>query len=150
MTEKQEQEVAQALARMAEPKLPPHQITIAVDAKESVHYKCGDQRVRGAFRGHKLTNEMVVAFSQRCYDLKAGAKTKLTIGFLENNEKTTPKGTLVLEPTRGKVSPSRIELDGKKSEVTVEYTAPDETIRVSIRAFLVGFARGKVHLHLEA
>ena len=84
------------------------------------------------------------------YEVKAGDEGEAPAAFFDNNEKAKPKGMLRLETNRGKISPTRIELDGSKHEVTIEYTAPDETIRVSIRAFLDGFARGKVHLHLEA
>lgn len=55
----------------------------------------------------------------------------------------------MLRTTRGKLSWTRRELDGKNDRVEVDYTAPDETIRVSVRAYLEGFHRGKVHLHLE-
>lgn len=155
MTEKQDPEqAAQDPERVARhrhtPTLPPKQIMIAVDAKESTHHACGEQRIRSMFPEQKISREVATAITQRCYELQAGGKTKLKISFRDSNEKASPKGTLVLEPDRGKISPSRIELDGKKHEVTVEYTAPDETIRVSVRAFLEGFARGKVHLHLEA
>jgi hypothetical protein len=49
---------------------------------------------------------------------------------------------------RGRLERIEIELDGKQDVVTVGYDAPDETIRVSVRAFLEGYARGKLHLHL--
>lgn len=148
MTNKQDAE--DVPPRYEAPTMPPRHVAITTDAKESSIHACGAKRVRAMFGGHKVSHEIATTITQRCYDMKAGAKTKLKIAFFEGNEKASPKGTLVLEPNRGKISPSRIELDGKKSEVTVEYTAPDETIRVSIRAFLEGFARGKVHLHLEA
>ena len=132
------------------PTLPKRQVVLSVDAKESDHHRCGEHRVRTVFAGQKVSREIVTALTQRCYVLRAGGKTKLKISFLENNEKASPKGTLLLETSRGKVSPSRIELDGKHHEVTVEYTAPDETVRVSVRAFIAGFTRAKAHLHLEA
>lgn len=147
MTEKQDTEAP--VRRLAAPTLPTKLVKMSPEAKESQHHACGERRVRSMFPGHKISREIATAVTQRCYDLKAGAKTKLTIAFFEDKEKASPKGTLVIEPNRGKVSPSRIELDGSKHEVTVEYTAPDETIRVSVRAFIAGFARGKVHLHLE-
>lgn len=146
----EQQDIDEMPDRYAPPTMPPRHLAITMDAKESEFHACGTQRVRAMFGKHRVPHEVIKAITQRCYDLKAGAKTKLRIAFFENNEKAAPKGTLVLAPDRGKVTPTRIELDGKKHEITVEYTAPDETIRVSIRAFLEGFARGKVHLHLEA
>lgn len=143
-------ETGQQLRRIPAPTIPPRRVTIEVDAKESTHHRCGERSVRMMFGEQKVSREIATAVTQRCYDLKPGAKTKLKIAFFEKDNKASPKGTLVIEPDRGKVSPSRIELDGKKQDVTVEYTAPDETIRVSIRAYLEGFARGKIHLHLEA
>lgn len=129
---------------------PPHSLMLSlVDGKESDRHRCGEQRVRAAFPGKKVPRELAALMTQRCYVLPAGARTKLRVAFLDGKEKASPKGSLVLEVDRGKISPSRIELDGSKNDVVVEYTAPDETIRVSVRAFLAGFARGKVHLHLE-
>ena len=136
----------------SEPQLvaPERTISLEIDAKESDHHNCGVQRVRSMFPGKKVPRELAVAMTQRCYVLGAGKKTKLKIAFHEGKEQVAPKGTLVIQPDRGKVSPGRIELDGSKREIVVDYTAPDETIRVSVRAMMPGFARGKIHLHLEA
>ena len=99
--------------------------------------------------GRKLSRDERVAFTQTCYEFDAGTTVALTASFLENGKPVSPEGELVLESPRGKLRPKRIPLDGKTSKVTVDYTAPDETIKVSVRGFLRGYARGKVHLHLE-
>ena len=78
-----------------------------------------------------------------------GNTCELNIQFYEDGERVKPTGTLLLQAKRGKLSPTRYELDGTKDEVCITYKAPDETIRVSIRAYLEEFYRGKIHLHLE-
>jgi hypothetical protein len=60
-----------------------------------------------------------------------------------------PKGDLRLTTDRGKLATTLVKLDGKQEKVTVELTTPDETIKISVRAFLDGYARGKAHLHLQ-
>lgn len=132
------------------PTMPPRFVVLTVDAKESSRSTSGAARVRAMFHGHKVPPDLLTIITQRSYEVPAGGKAKLRIAFVDNGEKAAPKGTLVIEAARGKLSPSRIELDGKKHEVTVDYVAPDETIRVSIRASLQGYVRGKVHLYLEA
>jgi hypothetical protein len=149
MTEQKQQPEHENTRGDVEIVAPERTISLTADTKESDRHECGAERVRGVFPGKKIPRELAVAMTQRCYVLPAGGKTKLKVAFFEGTEKASPKGTLVIEPKRGKVSPSRIELDGSKHEIVVDYTAPDETVRVSVRAMMPGFARGKVHLHLE-
>lgn len=129
--------------------VPKRRVELSVDARESEHHSCGINRARRVLGDHKLPREDVLIATQRCYALDPGGETKLRLDFMDGDEKVKPEGTLVIQPKRGKVSATRIELDGSKDHVEVGYTAPDETIQVSIRAFLAGFRRGKVHLHLE-
>jgi hypothetical protein len=127
----------------------PRVVALSADAPESDHHTCAERRMKATFPDRQVPREVALAVTQRCYLLPAGGRTKLHISFMDGKERLRPKGTLVVEPKRGKVSPSRIELDGSTDHVEIDYTAPDETIRVSVRAFLAGFGRGKIHLHLE-
>jgi hypothetical protein len=111
--------------------------------------QCGDARL-AAIAGHEeLTADERARLTEACYEDAPGAQYALAIQFYRRGRAVQPKGHLQLTANRGKLSPTRVELDGRKERVEVQYTAPDETVQVSIRAFLPGFRRGKVHLHLE-
>lgn len=118
--------------------------------KVSQFHSCGERRVRNVLNRRDLGPDIVAALTQRCYEFEPGARTRLRIEFVDGKERVHPAGMLELSAERGKLSKTRLELTGKEKEVVVDYLAPDETIKVSIRAFLDGFARGKIHLHLEA
>ena len=124
-------------------------IELRAAAPESPHHRCGRDRLRLAPPAMRALAEAMPTLVEQCYAVPAGETITLKLTFHRGAERTRPHGTLVLQPQRGKVRPSRIELQGTEDEIEVQYTAPDETIRVSVRAFLPGFLRGKLHLHLE-
>ena len=111
--------------------------------------RCGEMRLGGLFEDLKLKSDQRTRITESCYDVKPSSAINLTISFYEGHRVASPKGVLQLKATRGKLEPTRLELDGKQEKVRVKYTAPDETVKVSIRALLDGFRRGKIHLHLE-
>ena len=120
------------------PALPPDYLTLDINAPRSATYKCGAQFADDAQR-----------WSFPDYDVAPGATVPITISFHgKDGSARRPKGDLRLTTTRGKLSATRLKLDGKADKVTVQYAAPDETIKVSLRAFLDGYSRGKAHLHL--
>lgn len=83
------------------------------------------------------------------YEMGPGETCELKIDFYQDGQKVKPKGMLLLQAKRGKLSPTRYELDGTKDSVFVRFSAPDETIRISVRALLEEFYRGKIHIHLD-
>jgi hypothetical protein len=135
--------------RASLPKLPPNEVVLNVDAPASAAYTCGSLFVQGLAHGRDVPREQLERRNFPCHDVAPGATVALKISFLGEGKPLRPKGELHLTTTRGKLSPARVTLDGKHDHVTVRYTAPDETIKVSLRAFLDGYARGKAHLHLE-
>ena len=98
----------------------------------------------------ELIDELIGVMTFHTYEVKPGETCTLNIRFIANGEYSQPTGTLIIETTRGILSKQRVELDGKQDKVTVEYTAPNETIKVSIRAYLDDFTRGKIRLQLIA
>lgn len=128
---------------------PARYIALETEAAPSDEHACGERRLRAFLGRRDVAADLAAAVTQRCYRLEAGGSCRITVKFIDDGKEVRPKGTLVFVPERGKLKPLRVELDGKKGEVTAEYTAPDETIKVSVRAFLDGFVRGKLHLHLE-
>jgi hypothetical protein len=135
--------------RTSLPKLPPNYLVLNVEAPASTLYQCGADFVQGLAHGRKVPKEQLERWKFKCHDVAPGATVPLKISFLAEGKPLRPKGELHVTTTRGKLSPSRVTLDGKHDHITVRYTAPDETIKVSLRAFLDGYARGKAHLHLE-
>jgi hypothetical protein len=115
----------------------------------SEHHRCGDARLGAVLAEHRLTAEERVRLTESCHDAKPGSEHTLTVSFRHRGEPVKPKGLLRLATTRGKLTPVRVELDGRQEHVKVRYAAPDETVKVTVRAFLDGFRRGKIHLHLE-
>jgi hypothetical protein len=112
--------------------------------------RCGRDRIVTLLGDdHGLDEPAVEALTQPCLTLSPGATTTVTVRFVQDGKPARPSGTLRLEPTRGRLERTRFELDGERESVEVGYKAPDETVRVSVRAFLDGFGRGKLHLHLE-
>jgi hypothetical protein len=101
-----------------------------------------------ALEEEKVSKRILKAVSHECFEIKPTATCKLTIRFVKNGKPTMPKGTLMVDTERGKLSKQIIELQGKKSIVNLSYTAPDETIKNTIRAKMEGFSRGKIHLHI--
>jgi len=87
-------------------------------------------------------------FTQPCYRLAPGAHCEIRIRARGNEARGLPAGTLRVAADRGRLERTEIALDSSQDAVTVGYDAPDETIRVSVRAFLEGHSRGKAHLHL--
>lgn len=94
------------------------------------------------------TEAVIGAVSYNTYEAKPGEKCALVVRFIEDGKGIKPNGTLILKAKRGKLSKQEVVLNGRTDSVKVEYTAPDETIRVSIRAFLDHFTRGKICLQL--
>ncbi len=129
--------------------MPESHIVITADTKERRRHVCGDIRLGQFFGKAKIDKYFRNVLTQPCYETEAGGQCTLTLSFYRGKKLHKPKGHLHLETNRGKLQPVRFELDGKKTKVQAQYSAPDETIRVSIRAFLEGFHRGKIHLHLE-
>lgn len=129
--------------------MPEKYVAITTTTRESKRYKCGDVKLRQFYGEAKVTNYVRNVITQPCYEIEAGGQCTLAISFYHGKKLCKPKGHLYLKTNRGKLQPVRFELDGKKTKVQAQYSAPDETIKVSIRAFLEGFHRGKIHLHLE-
>jgi hypothetical protein len=124
-------------------------ILIEPKAPISTVHKCGEDRLRDYIPVYKLSPEEVAVLTHSCYQVKAGSKVALTISFLKDGKAVKPKGTLLLTTERGKLSNSVIELDGTVSQVNSELATPDETIKITVKAILDSFRRGKVHLHLK-
>ncbi|MFX0197877.1 MAG: hypothetical protein ACFFCW_17280 [Candidatus Hodarchaeota archaeon] len=129
--------------------MPENHIAITADTKERRRHACGEVRLGQFFGREKIDKHFRNVLTQPCYEMEAGGQCTLTLSFYRGKKLHKPKGHLHLETNRGKLKPVGFELDGKKEKVKVQYSAPDETIRVSVRAFLKGFHRGKIHLHLE-
>ena len=130
---------------------PPHDyVSLAAQAEPSRAYRCGAQLAKAISHGRDLPPEQIERFAFPCYDVASGSTVSITISFHGAGGKMhRPKGELRLKTDRGKLSATRFTLDGKHDKVAVQLTVPDETIKVSLRAFLDGFGRGKVHLHLQ-
>lgn len=124
-------------------------IVIEPKAPRSATYKCGEDRLRPHIKMYKLKPEEVLLLTHACYELKAGSAVPLTVSFVKDGKPAKPKGVLRLTTDRGKLVPTTIELNGTQSRVSAELVTPDETIKLSVRAFVEGFRRGKVHLHLD-
>ncbi len=129
--------------------IPDDYILIVPSATESKYHACGEMRLRRFAGSEKIKKATKRVVTEHCYDLEPGGECELKINFYQGRKKVKPKGMLLLQTKRGKLSPTRYELDGSRDKVVVKYKAPDETIKVSIRAYLDGFHRGKIHLHLE-
>jgi len=114
--------------------LPANYMHVDINGDLSTHFACGAQAAG------------VLAFP--CYDVAAASTVDVRISFHHQAAPARPKGELRLTTDRGKLAPSHLLLDGERECVDVQYTAPDETIKVSLRAFLDGYTRGKAHLHL--
>ncbi len=128
--------------------VPPEYITIVADAKPSAYYAEGTQFLKALAHGRDLPAEYFAPLGFPCYDAAPGSTITLTITFHNKDKKHRPKGLLRLRTDRGKLSDTFVKLDGKHEQIKIQYTAPDETIKVSIRAFLDGHGRGKAHFHL--
>ncbi len=127
----------------------PAHIVIDPGQPMSTRHACGSAKVQRMFPGQVLTAPEQSRLTGTCHDSAPGGTVTLTVSFIRNGKPDRPKGELRLTTNRGKLSPSRLMLDGSTDHVTARFTAPDETIKVSIRAYLEGFQRGKIHLHLD-
>lgn len=128
---------------------PDRYILMNPDVELSSRHTCGASKMeRMGIAKHSLKQAEGIS-AECCYEMAPGASCTVKISFHSPKSKIKPKGELLLEAKRGKLSPSRVELDGKKESIEVKYQAPDETVKVSLRAYVEGFYRGKVHLHLE-
>jgi hypothetical protein len=135
-----------ALAHFGPSKVPTDYITIEAEAQPSKHYACGTEFIKALAHGRDLAPDHFAPLGFSCYDVAPATSLTLTISF--KSKERLPKGLLRLRTDRGKLSDSFIQLDGKRKQIEIQYTAPDETIKVSIRAFLDGYGRGKAHFHL--
>lgn len=125
-------------------------ISIDPSLKLSKCFCCGDDRLPESVIGkRKIKAEERHRITEFCYEVEPGSECALTVSFYRDDRPVKAKGLLRLTTNRGKLSPTRVELTGNKDKVKVNFKAPDETIKISIRAFLGGFHRGKIHLHLE-
>lgn len=122
-------------------------IVIEPDLPKSKHFNCGKRRLAYSGVQKDISEEMVGIIAHHCYEMQPLGKCKLTIRFIQKGKPIKPKGDLVIKTERGKLSKQFVKLDGKTESVEVQYTAPDETIKNSIRARMSGFVRGKIHLH---
>jgi hypothetical protein len=125
--------------------VPDRYLRVEIDA-ERYEPACGRgplERLLGADAG-----DLAEVFAQPCYRLAPGASCEIRVRAAGEHAESMPEGRLRLAVDRGRLERTEVELDGSQEMVAVGYTAPEETIRVSIRAFLDGHARGKAHLHL--
>lgn len=123
-------------------------VTIEPAAEISRYATCGARAMEHLPGIGALDGDERARLSWRCYDAPAGARVKLVIAFVRNGRPEKPTGLLELMTTRGKLSPLRLDLQGDRDRIEIDYHAPDETIKVSIRARLKGYQRAKIHLHL--
>ena len=122
-------------------------ISIKPNLAKSKKFACGKERLN-RFIGVKNASEKIIGtVAHHCYEMKPTATCTLSIRFIGKEKLVKPKGVLSIITERGKLSKQVVKLDGKTDVVKVEYTAPDETIKNSIRARMTGFTRGKIHLH---
>jgi hypothetical protein len=124
--------------------VPERYVRLSIDAPP-YEPRCGRRALERALRG-RATPELAEVFTQPCFRLAPGAHCEIHVRFAGGGE--APRGNLRLTVDRGRLERSEIELDGSQDELAIGYDAPDETIRISVRAFLDGHARGKAHLHL--
>jgi hypothetical protein len=129
--------------------MPHSYIVLEVGGQRSSSHHCGTQFAKAVARGRDLPADEVERLAFGDYDISPGSTVTITISFHGEGKMHRPKGDLRLTTDRGKLSTTRVKLDGKQEKVTVELATPDETIKTSVRAFLDGYARGKAHLHLQ-
>lgn len=128
--------------------VPDQVVTLELVSGTEIDHSCGDRRLRAFANSAKLKPKARRTLTERCYLVPPGATVELEVGLRSNRGSNKVTGPIYIEANRGKLSSTRVEVKSAKP-VRVEFTAPDETVKISIRAFADGFHRGKVHLHLS-